>query len=142
MPKQRIKFLTTSPSLDTPITIPFIRKIDFTPELIASNFIKVCQSKRALQVNNLLEIKAQVASIPIGYGGEFDLVLKKNKTLIVVKNNDNLCGVRAFVIGKLIADKVSRLTNLLAPKNNGKIEALINSIQEMPNQVDLNYLGL
>ncbi len=62
------------------ISIPFIQKMYFTPELLSDDFIKVCQSNRSLRIDNNLEIRCKIAKLPSGSG--FDQDLFKNKRSI------------------------------------------------------------
>jgi hypothetical protein len=53
-----------------PIVIPFVRKVDFTQELLEKYFFKVVQSYRYTIVSDLnsLEAKVQIVRIPTGSG--------------------------------------------------------------------------
>jgi len=113
------------PSLDMPITIPFMDKEDFTPDLISYSFIKVCQSKRMLKVDEELELKIQKAKIPKG-SGAMDEYIDIKKSIITIKNKDNFCCIRAFFLGKAIADAHKRIDNL-SRENNREIESLTKS---------------
>jgi hypothetical protein len=114
----KISLMINHPSLDIPIIFPFIRKPDFTTSLITNNFIKVCQSKRALNIDDLLIIKAQIAEIPHGRGLEMDKILNKFRSIITIKNSDSKCGLYAFIVGILIAENKKRICDLVRVKNN------------------------
>jgi G:T-mismatch repair DNA endonuclease (very short patch repair protein) len=117
------------PSLDIPISIPFIEKLQFTGPLISQNFSKVCQSKKGLNIDHDLEIKAYVANLPFGAGIEMDKEIEsKYKSIITIKNNDKKCGIRAFIIGKLIADGCKRIGNITQACKNKKLEEMVEEV--------------
>ena len=125
------KIFTTffHPSLDMPISIPFMTNANFTPDLIEREFIKVCQSKRTLKIDQNLEIRTKIAKIATGSGSIDDDLFAKNKSIIKILNNDNFSAVCAFLIGKFVNDGHTRIDNLCR-KNNRELTMLTNELVE------------
>ena len=125
------KIFTTffHPSLDMPISIPFMTNSNFTPELIEKEFIKVCQSKRTLQIDQNLEIRSKIAKIATGSGSFDENLFFEKKSIIKILNNDNFCAVRAFLISKHINDGHLRIDNLCR-KTNKELTLQTNELVE------------
>ena len=133
------------PSLDTPISIPFTYRDDLSPEIIASAFIRVFQSNKTLKIDNNLLIRAKIAKIPAGSQSTDPNLFKKfNKSMIPIINKDNLCLLRAFFVGKLIADNSNvKISNYLRKGNKQcfidvqKLAALLNIDQTKPCGIEI-----
>lgn len=121
----KISFFVNHPSLTQPILIPFVRKEDFTADLISNNFIRVCQSKTSLRIDNTLLIKSQIAAIPVGRGFELEKIIHDKRSIYCIKNNDSLCGLRAFIIGIFLAQKRRRIHDMIKSCHNKEIEKMM-----------------
>ena len=116
------------PSLDIPISIGFMNLEDFTPQLLENEISKVCQSKRALRIDQTLEIKCKIAKIMKGSGlpvhEDDDMMhlntLFKTKRSVkrIVQPKDHLCALRAFLVAKHYVDHdIKSVRNVLRGKN-------------------------
>ena len=125
------------PSLDIPISIGFMNLEDFTPQLLENEITKVCQSKRALRIDQSLEIKCKIAKIMKGSGLPADddddddddddadnmmhlntLFKTKRSVKRIAQPKDHLCAVRACLVAKHYVDHdVKSVRNFLRAKN-------------------------
>jgi hypothetical protein len=105
-------------SLDMPISIGSMKVSELTPQILSDEFIRVSQSKRLLRIDNNLEIRCHIAEVPTGGVLEKNLnTFKDRRSVITLKNRDNLCALRAFIIGKYICDGISRIDNYTRSNN-------------------------
>ena len=91
-----------------PIVIPFVRKADFTQELLEKYFFKVVQSYRYTIVSDLnsLEAKVQIVRIPTGSGRrKLEEWEKKPKKTYYVRKTD-------FVAKEKVDKPKTRVKNL------------------------------
>ena len=114
--------------LEGPIRFPFLSKKDFLNNNILNNFNSVIQSFREIQINpndNFHGI-ALIAHLPNGSKSKKKLdfssaqeFFNNCRSIINIKNDDNLCGVRAVIIAIAVSIKDPQLKLLL--KNNSKL---------------------
>jgi len=79
---------------------------DISVDLVLNEISRVSQSKKNLRVDNSLNIHASCVRMPTGSGyNRFDKFLLKKKSIIKIKNKDNLCALRCMIVGKAYADK-------------------------------------
>lgn len=126
--QDKISFFVNHHSLETPIIIPFVRKTVFSPDLISNYFLRVCQSKKTLRIDNTLVVKSQIAAIPTGQGFELDKVLKSKRSTFCIQNTDGRCGLRAFIVGMFISEKRKGIHDMLKRKRNKEIENIISGV--------------
>jgi hypothetical protein len=108
-----IRVFITHPSLQEPISFPFIYRDDFTSTMITDYFLKVIQSNKKLTLDEHLTFKSTIKfALRGGALGKSKLHYIANKRTIIQvrKENDKLCGLRAIVIGRAIADGLHKST--------------------------------
>ena len=102
--RDQVRFVLRSEQLDTPISIPFLPLAQLTPERVFSAVQRVMQSNREFRLNDTVTVDLIHVEAPQGSGRSKRNVvnikeyLHKKKSVIVIKNNDNLCLARALVV--------------------------------------------
>ena len=91
-------------ALDTPIGLPFMKREDLTTEMVLTRFFQVSQSKRDLKLDDKLQINTSIIDIIEGKGSRFEDYVTKKQSIIQIKNEDNLCAVRAIAVGIALAE--------------------------------------
>ena len=100
--KDQVRFVLRSTQLDTPISLPFMPLHQLTPERVFSQIERVIQSNRDFRLNDTVTVDIIHVEAPQGSGrkrtvldiGEF---LHKKRSIITIRNNDDLCLARALV---------------------------------------------
>ena len=101
--KDQVRFVLRSEQLDTPISIPFMPVEQLTTERVFSQIERVIQSNRDFRLNDTVMVDIIHVEAPQGSGRSKRTVLNireylhKKKSVITIKNNDNLCLARALV---------------------------------------------
>ncbi|CAF0922243.1 unnamed protein product [Brachionus calyciflorus] len=132
-PHDKIRIVLYHDSLERPISIPFLKKTDITPQVLIDSFERVAQSHKEVQLNENNNLTAHVIfeRLPSGSGrkimnlkkrqspytkkkerikvtndttNEFQRFCENQPYVIPVFNNDNLCALRSIIIGKAYAD--------------------------------------
>ena len=109
-PQDQVRFLLHSNQLDKPIHFPFMSAGRLTTEHILAKFEQVIQSNQEFRLNDTVEINVIHVSMPIGgkrsKRTEVNLEkhLEKKKTIIRIRNDDELCMARALVVAKAKLD--------------------------------------
>ena len=102
--KDKVRFVLRSEQLDTPISIPFLPLAQLTPERVFSAVQQVMQSNREFQLNDTVTVDLIHVEALQGSGRSKRSVvnikeyLHKKRSVIVIRNNDNLCLARALVV--------------------------------------------
>ena len=102
--RDQVRFVLRSEQLDTPISIPFIPVAQLTPERVFSQIERVVQSNRDFRLNDTVVIDIVHVEAPQGSGrSKRDVLnikefLHKKRSVITIKNNDDLCLARALVV--------------------------------------------
>ena len=102
--KDQVRFVLRSEQLDTPISIPFLPLAQMTPERVFSAVQRVMQSNREFRLNDTVTVDLIHVEAPQGSGRSKRSVLNikeylhKKRSVIVIRNNDNLCLARALVV--------------------------------------------
>ena len=95
-----------SNQLEYPINFPFMAPNRLTTERILAEFERVIQSNRGFRLNDTVEINVIHVSMPTGGKGtkrsevSLEKHLERKKSIIRIRNDDNLCMARALVIAK------------------------------------------
>ena len=148
-----------------PITIPFMRKKDLTPQLMLDHFSKVVQSYKKRcgddeQAKYKFNASIIIAEIPSGGHKHknipqvrrrkarvneinFSEVTNKSfyeycvssKAILPIYNDDNLCLLHAVLVGKAISDNEKNVY-LLAKKNNRKLKKRVIELAKQLNVKD------
>ena len=138
------------PELDIPIGIRFMPREDFTEALLESEIIKVFQSKKALRLDQTLEVKCKIARTMSGSGlvqggdedddddddddandnNTNDLLSAKRCVVRMPQPKDNLCALRAIICAKhYLMKDISRMDNYrrgAAPRLEQEVKELAN----------------
>ncbi len=109
----QIRFVLRTEQLDTPISLPFMPVSKLTPERVYSQIERVVQSHQEFRLNESVVVDVVHVEMPEGRGkrkrSDIDLEshLKSKGSVIIIKNNDDLCLSRALVvaIAKASGDK-------------------------------------
>ena len=105
-PQDQVRFLLHSNQLDKPIHFPFMPAERLTTEHILAKFEQVIQSNQEFRLNDTVEINVIHVSMPIGgkrsKRSEVNLGkhLEKKRSIVRIRNDDNLCMARALVVAK------------------------------------------
>jgi len=101
----RVGFIFDHPDLNWSIDHPFVPLNQFRIERLISMFESVAQSRRELRFDENLRLSIMIAKLPTGSGSNIETeYLKNNNCIKFVYNSDNMCAIRAILIGKAYAD--------------------------------------
>ena len=103
--RDQIHFVLRSEQLDRPIALPFMPRVQFTPERVFAAVERVVQSNREFRLNDTVQVNVWYVEMPEGSGrknrAEPDVkkfLLKKTHSVVVIENHDDLCLARALVV--------------------------------------------
>lgn len=107
--------------LERPISTPFIKSENFQSNFLSALFETLTQSNKEINLNENPMI-CNILLAKLLQGGNFisERRLKK-KGIIIITNNDNLCGIRAILVGKAIVDDNKRLVKEYSKINSIKL---------------------
>lgn len=126
--KDKIFIVFMHPSLDWPISLPFLKVEDLKPEIFSGIFERVAQSQHSLRIDENLFIRSIISHIPNGNGEDvITNFLKRKKGIIRIESNQ-FCAIRAIIIGKRILEKQS--FHNLNRKNNKYMNKLVQDFLE------------
>ena len=119
--RDQVRFVLRSDQLDTPISIPFMGVLQLTPERVFSQIERVVQSNRDFRLNDTVTVDILHVEAPQGSGRsrlKRDILdireyLHKKKSIITIKNNDNLCLARALVVAVAKIENPPNYKNLI-----------------------------
>ena len=119
--RDQVRFVLRSDQLDTPISIPFMDVLQLTPERVFSQIERVVQSNRYFRLNDTVTVDILHVEAPQGSGRsrlKRDILdireyLHKKKSIITIKNNDNLCLARALVVAVAKIENAPNYKNLI-----------------------------
>ena len=120
--KDQVRFVLHSDQLNTPISIPFMPLQQLTPEHVFSQFERVIQSNQDFRLNDTVTVDIVHIQAPQGSGrkkrtlldiGKF---LHKKKTVITIRNDDELCLARALVTAIAKIEKDPSYRRYLDPR--------------------------
>ena len=109
-PQDQVRFLLHSSQLDKPIHFPFMSAGCLTTEHILAKFEQVIQSNQEFRLNDTVEINVIHVSMPIGGKRSkcseetLEKHLEKKRTIVRIRNGDNLSMARALVVAKAKLD--------------------------------------
>ena len=109
--KDQVRFVLHSEQLDTPISLPFMPVLQLTPE-------RVVQSNHNFRLNDTVVVDIVHIETPRGSGrkrihldiGEF---LHKKRSVISIRNKDDLCLARALVVAIAKIEKAPEYKSLM-----------------------------
>ena len=101
--QDQVRFVLRSTQLETPISIPFMPVAQLTPERVFSQIERVVQSNRDFRLNDTVVVDIVHVEAPQGSGRKRTVLnikefLHKKRSIITIKNNDDLCLARALVV--------------------------------------------
>ena len=101
----RIRAVINHPALDRPINLPMMRRADLDAECIISEIERVIQSNQGFRVDAEFTMDIIKVHLPRGEGFlnrnlPLSKVLKNKKSVVTIKNRDNLCMARALVVAR------------------------------------------
>ena len=119
--QDQVRFVLHSEQLDTPISIPFMPVVQLTPEKVFSQIERVVQSNRDFRLNDTVVVDIVHVEAPQGSGRKRTTLnikefLHNKKSVIVIKNNDDLCLARALVVAIAKIEKSSVYKQLMNPQ--------------------------
>ena len=128
--RDQVRFVLRSTQLDTPISIPFLPLGRLTPERVLSAVEHVIQSNRDFRLNDTVNVDLIHVEAPQGSGrSKRNIVnikeyLHKKKSIITIKNQDNLCLARALVVAIAKVDNAPNYDNLLRHVRAQQVKAI------------------
>ena len=119
--RDQVRFVLRSDQLDTPISIPFMDVLQLTPERVFSQIERVVQSNRDFRLNDTVTVDILHVEAPQGSGRsrlKRDILdireyLHKKKSIVTIKNKDNLCLARALVVAVAKIENAPNYKNLI-----------------------------
>ena len=107
--RDKIKITIDHPVLTERIELPFVFSTDLTSSMILNEISKIAQSNKILTLDNNISFHALKLKYKSGGGGNvkrLDNFLYKKQTIIRIKSHreNNLCAIRAIIVGKAICD--------------------------------------
>ena len=117
--RDQVRFVLRSDQLDTPISIPFMPVPQLTPERVFSQIERVVQSNRDFRLNDTVIVDIIHVEAPQGSGRSKRTTLNireylhKKKSVVTIKNNDNLCLARALVVAVAKAENAPNYGHLI-----------------------------
>ena len=112
--QDQVRFVLRSTQLDTPISIPFMP--------VFSQIERVIQSNRDFRLNDTVVVDIVHVEAPQGSGRsrrttlDIKEFLHKKRSIIVIKNNDDLCLARALVVAIAKIEKDPSYMRLINPQ--------------------------
>ena len=119
--KDQVRFVLRSEQLDTPISMPFMSVAQLYPERVFSQIERVIQSNRDFRLNDTVVVDIIHVEVPQGSRRSKRTILNikdflhKKRSIITIRNNDNLCLARALVVAIAKIEKGPNYKNLLKP---------------------------
>ena len=104
--RDQIHFVLRSDQLESPISLPFMPRAQFTPERVFAAVERVVQSNREFRLNDTVHVNVWHVDMPVGSGKsrkkrtepDAKKYLYSKHTVITIKNHDDLCLARALVV--------------------------------------------
>ena len=121
--RDQVRLVLRSDQLDTPISIPFMPLIQLTPERVFSQIERVVQSNRDFRLNDTVTVDIIHVEAPQGSGRSKRTILDireylhKKRSIVTIKNNDNLCLARALVTAIAKIEKAPNYRNMIRTGN-------------------------
>ena len=100
------------------INLPFMRRDQLNLDAILAAIMDVLKSNEEYEIDGILDVNLIHVEVPIGartkisYASAHDKI-KKSKSIIQVKNTDNMCLARSIVIVKGITDGNSKYKSII-----------------------------
>ena len=120
--EDQVRFVLRSTQLDTPISMPFMPVAQLSPERVFSQIERVIQSNRDFRLNDTVVVDIVHVEAPQGSGRSRRTILNikeflhKKRSVITIKNNDDLCLARALVVAIAKIEKDPVYKHLMNPE--------------------------
>ena len=117
--RDKVRFVLRSDQLNTPISIPFMLVPQLTPERVFSQIERVVQSNRDFRLNDTVIVDILHVEAPQGSGRSKRTTLNireylhKKRSIVTIKNNDDLCLARALVVAVAKAQNAPNYGHLI-----------------------------
>ena len=117
-PNDQVRFILRSDQLETPISLPFMTVERLTAERVYSELERVIQSNQEFRLNDTVTIDLNHVLAPQGSGGKkrttfnIDDYLREKKSVVRIKNKDDLCLARALVVARAKKDNDHRYASI------------------------------
>ena len=97
-----VRFVLRTDQLDRPISLPFMPLSRLTPERVFSQIERVVQSNQDFRLNESVIVDIVHVGMPNGSGKrdnvDLESYLKNKRSIVSIKNKDDLCLARALVV--------------------------------------------
>ncbi len=109
-----IRFVLRTEQLDKPISLPFMPLSRLTPERVFSQIECVVQSHQDFRLNESVIVDIVHVEMPNGSGKrkrddvDLESYLQNKRSVVTIKNKDDLCLARALVVAIANVDKDGR----------------------------------
>ena len=109
-----VRFVLRSEQLDKPISLPFMPTSRLTPERVFSQIERVVQSHQEFRLDESVIVDIVHVEMPQGSGKrkrdtiDLESYLESKRSIIRIRNKDNLCLARALVVAIANVDKDKR----------------------------------
>jgi len=118
-PQDKVRLRFASSGLKSEIWTPLIAKSQLTVHALMLDVERVITSNESFRLDETFELSTQVVKIPYGAAATnvpalLQRKLTNKRSIIQVKNDDQICLARALVIGKALADNNSALQRKLS----------------------------
>ncbi len=118
-----------------------MKREDLTTEMVLTRFFQVSQSKRDLKLDDKLQINTSIIDIIEGKGSRFEDYVTKKRSIVEIKNDDNLCALRAIVVGIALAESKKDCSSINEYKqiiNNKQSKKQTLRAQELAKAIGFN----
>ena len=109
-----VRFVLRSEQLDNPISLPFMPVSRLTPERVFSQIERVVQSHKDFRLDESVIVDIVHLEMPQGSGKrkrdtiDLESYLESKRSVVRIRNKDNLCLARALVVAIANVDKDKR----------------------------------
>ena len=106
--RDKMRVMVTSSGLQKPLSTRLVSLKEQSSSLILSEIAKVLQSDEGIRLDESFKIDIVALKSPTGRGKSYKVLnygkhTKLKKSIITIRNKDNLCAARAIVTGKAMA---------------------------------------
>ena len=108
----RIRLVIEHPTLETPISFPYMLPAELTTELVLTTIAQISQSKKSVKFDENMTILTSIVNFPVGSGSNsLTKYVNRKRSIIKIINDDKLCALRAILVGAALAEKKNDPTN-------------------------------
>ncbi len=124
-----VRFVLRTEQLDRPISLPFMPVSRLTPERVFSQIERVVQSHQDLRLDESVIVDIVHVEMPQGSGKrkrdniDLESYLESKRSVVRIRNKDDLCLARALVVAIANVDKDKRYKNLVDHRRSAQGKA-------------------